>query len=145
MPAYRDNGPGTCGTDEQATVDRRADQEGFRRVMAALGVSAVSHRWSDLQKLCAAKRHYVYDRMPRLHGFDPEWDGMWCYAFDLMRSAIYPAQANFKDAWMVPNPHVRTQVGTQVVFLGCVRGGWGALAEIIEAGGAVCVGREGSF
>ena len=43
------------------------------------------------------------------------------------------------------NPHVRTQVGTQVVFLGCVRGGWGALAEIIEAGGAVCVGREGSF
>ena len=101
MPAYRDNGPGIAATVEQAVVDRRADSAGFRRVMEGLGVSAFSHQWSDLQKLCEAKRNYVYDRMPRLHGFDPEWDGMWCYAFDLMRSAIYPAQGNFKDVWMV--------------------------------------------
>ena len=101
MPAYRDNGPGTCATVRQAIVDRRADRDGFQRVMAALGVSAFGEQWSDLQKMCEAKRHYVHDRMPRLHGFDPEWDGMWCYAFDLMRSAMYPAQGNFKDVWMV--------------------------------------------
>jgi hypothetical protein len=39
--------------------------------------------------------------MPRLTGFDPEWDGMWSYSFDLMRSAIQPAQGNFTDVWMV--------------------------------------------
>ena len=101
MPVYRDNGPGTRATVEQAVVDRRADRDGFRRVMAGLGVSAFSNEWPDLQKMCEAKRRYVYDRMPRLRGFDPEWDGMWCYAFDLMRSAMYPAQGSFKDVWMV--------------------------------------------
>lgn len=101
MPAYRDSGPGTCATDEQAILDRRADYDGFRRVMSALGVDEVGSQWQDLQKLCDAKRRYVYDRIPRLKGFDPQWDGMWSYAFDLMRSAIYPAQANFKDVWMV--------------------------------------------
>jgi hypothetical protein len=32
MPAYRDSGPGTCGTVTQAILDRRADSEGFRLV-----------------------------------------------------------------------------------------------------------------
>ena len=31
MPTYRDSGPGTIATDEQATTDRRADREGYRR------------------------------------------------------------------------------------------------------------------
>jgi hypothetical protein len=101
MPAYRDSGPGTCGTLDQAAVDRRMDADGFHRVMAGLGVSSVGSQWLDLQRICEAKRRYVYDRMPRLRGFDPAWDGMWSYAFDLMRSAIYPAQGNFKDVWMV--------------------------------------------
>lgn len=65
------------------------------------GVDSVTNQWPDLLKLCEARRHYLYDRMPRLTGFDSDWDGMWSYAFDLMRSAIQPAQANFKDVWMV--------------------------------------------
>ena len=101
MPAYRDKGPGVCATVEQATLDRRADSDGFRRVMAGLGVSAIGDQWHDLQKTCDAKRHFLYDRMPQLVGFDPEWDGMWRYTFDLIRSGIYPAQGNFKGEWVV--------------------------------------------
>lgn len=33
MPAYHDNGPGTCATLKQAIADRRADREGFQRVL----------------------------------------------------------------------------------------------------------------
>ena len=101
IPVYRDSGLGTPATDQQATIDRRAEREGYRQVAAALGVSSVSGRWADLQKMCEARRHYLYGRMPRLQGFDPEWDGMWSYTFDLIRSGIYPAQGNFKDVWKV--------------------------------------------
>lgn len=101
LSGYKDRGPGERSTDQQAAIDRRADREGFRQVNAALGISSVSDRWPDLQKICEARRHYLYDRMPRLQGFEPEWSGMWSYVFDVMRSGVYPAQANFKDVWMV--------------------------------------------
>jgi hypothetical protein len=101
LPVYRDNGPGVLATDQQAALDRRADREGFRQVAAALGVGSVSSQWTDLQKMCEARRRSLYGRMPRLRDFDPAWDGMWSYTFDLIRSGIYPAQGNFKDVWKV--------------------------------------------
>jgi len=101
MPVYHDKGPGIAATDEQASLDRRADREGFRRVLTALGVEETGSQWPQLMRICEAKRNYLYDRMPRLKGFDPAWEGMWSYGFDLMRSAIYPAQGSFTDVWMV--------------------------------------------
>jgi hypothetical protein len=101
LHAYRDSGPGEPSTDQQATMDRRADRKGFQRVAAALGVSSLGNRWSDLQKVCEARRRYLYDRMPRLQGFAPKWAGMWAYTFDVLRSGLYPPQGTFKDVWMV--------------------------------------------
>lgn len=101
LSGHRDKGPGERSTDKQAAIDRRADREGFRRVMTELSVSSVSNHWADLQTICEARRHYLYDRMPRLQGFEPEWVGFWSYTFDLIRSGTYPAQGHFKDVWMV--------------------------------------------
>jgi len=101
LQVYRDSGLGTPATDQQAIVDRRADQDCFRQVAAALGVGSVSGQWADLEKICDSRRHFLYDRMPRLQGFAPEWEGMWSYVFDLLRSGLCPAQGNFKDVWKV--------------------------------------------
>ena len=101
LPEYKDKGPGDRSTVEQAVADRRSDAEGFRRVTAGLGVGSAGEQWADLEEICEARRRYLYERMPRLQGFDPEWAGMWSYLFDVIRSGIYPAQANFKDVWIV--------------------------------------------
>ncbi len=101
MPEYKKEASGQPATDKQAAIDRRNDRLGFRNVMAALGVKAIGERWEDLQGICEVRRRYLYDRMPRLQGFAPEWAGLWAYVFDLMRSGVYPPQANFKDVWMV--------------------------------------------
>ncbi|WP_147383976.1 MGH1-like glycoside hydrolase domain-containing protein [Maribellus luteus] len=100
IPEYMDKGPGIIASDQQATIDRRSDKEGFRQ-LALQSVSSFSYEWDDLQQICESRRHYLYDRMPRLSGVEPEWEGMWSYTFDLIRSGIYPAQGNFKDVWKV--------------------------------------------
>ena len=56
--------------------------------------------WESLEGLCDAKRHALYDRMPRLEGFDPCWQGVWSYTFDLLRAGTYPAQGKCRDIWM---------------------------------------------
>ena len=100
IPEYMEKGPGIIASDQQATIDRRSDREGFRQ-LALQSVSSFSCQWDDLQQICESRRHYLYDRMPRLSGVNPEWIGMWSYTFDLIRSGIYPAQGNFKDVWKV--------------------------------------------
>jgi len=98
---YEDEGPGRPATDLQAAADRISDRVGFAAVSSALGVEVDTRRWQDLDNLCHVRRNYLYLRMPSLQGFSREWSGMWSYVFDLMRSGIYPAQANFNDVWMV--------------------------------------------
>jgi hypothetical protein len=100
IPEYKDQGPGVIASDQQATIDRWSDREGYRQKVLQ-GIKSLSSDWADLQQICESRRHYLYDRMPRLIGVEPEWEGMWFYTFDLVRSGIYPAQGNFKDVWKV--------------------------------------------
>jgi len=101
LPEYRNSGPGIPASRDQAVLDRRNDREGFCQIAEGLGVSPVTNQWHVLLEICQARRRYLYDRMPRLRGFDPEWQGMWAYTFDLIRSGVYPPQGNFKDVWKV--------------------------------------------
>jgi len=100
LPVYKNEGPGINATDEQAIKDRHTDREKFCQLSINKSIP-LTNRWEDLMQICEARRHYLYERMPRLTGVEPQWDGMWCYAFDLIRSGINPPQGNFKDVWKV--------------------------------------------
>lgn len=101
LTEYKDNGPGNLASIEQATLDRRFDRKGFRKLLVQNGITSFDKTWNNLQQIKNQRRAYLYDRMPKLIGFDPKWNSLWCYTFDLIRSGIYPAQGNFRDIWEV--------------------------------------------
>jgi hypothetical protein len=72
----------------------------FAAVCRMLDQPEATTSWESLEGLCDAKRHALYDRMPRLEGFDPCWQGTWSYTFDLLRAGTYPAQGKCRDIWM---------------------------------------------
>ncbi|MGA7701899.1 MAG: trehalase family glycosidase [Thermoguttaceae bacterium] len=72
----------------------------FAAVCRMLSRPEATTTWEGIAELCDAKRHALYDRMPRLGGFDPSWQGVWSYTFDLLRAGTYPAQGKCRDLWM---------------------------------------------
>ena len=80
-------------------IEKQASE--MREIHRLLGLPAGSISWQDLEELREAKRKALYDRMPRIEGFDASWTGAWSYIFDILRAGTYPAQGECRGPWIV--------------------------------------------